>query len=329
LTEPATHQAILEVLENGAAALVTSHVRLDGDGVGSALALVHALRARGVAAAPVFQPPTPPIFDFLPGLEENAATTGDFPEEFNLVVLDCGNYRRVGEVGERLQRRERLINIDHHESNTLFGDLNYVDPSASSCAEMVRRLMDTWQMELTPQIAECLFTGVVSDTGQFSHQGTTSAAFSICAECVEAGVRPHMVIRRLFLLPSPAQVRLRQLAMGTLQFHCGGRAATMRITEQMFRETELGPIDTEGFAEIAISIKGVEASALLKEMPGCDYTKVSMRSREKVDVCEVARLFGGGGHTHAAGCEIDDTLENAESLLVEELCRRLETDSSR
>ncbi len=323
MPDDTTYMSVWAALTNGPPVLVTSHERLDGDGIGSALALWHALLHAGVESHPVFQPPTPSMFDFLPGVQRNCAGTDRIPDAYSLVVVDCGSFSRVGRVAEELTGRARLINIDHHDSNTMFGDLNCVDSSASSCGEMVWRLLEAAETPLTAEIAQCIFTAIVSDTGQFAHQDTTPRAFRVCASCVEAGARPHTLIRKLFMSPSPDQVRLRHLALGTLQFHCGGAVATMEVTEEMFARTNLAPVDTEGFAEIPIAIQGVRASALLKEMPSCDFVKVSMRSGEPVDVCAVARAFGGGGHKHAAGCEIAHTLTEARDAVVRELARQI------
>jgi len=323
-------KAIWRVLGDGLPVVVTSHMRLDGDAVGSALALWHGLTAKGVRAYHLFQPagqpeppqgqdllaPTPSMFGFLKGLECCLRDPAELPPSYNLVVIDCGGFDRLGELGPRLTGSVRTVNIDHHDSNACFGDLNYVDPMASSCGEMVYELLRDGGVPLTADIADCLFTAIVTDTGQFSYEHTTPEALSICAECMRAGTQPYELMRRLFMSPSPGQVKLRHLALGTLRFHGEGRIATMTVTEEMFRQTGLGPADTEGFAEIPIAIQGVQASALLKEMPGCDYIKVSMRSRESVDVCRVAQAFGGGGHVRAAGCEIRDGLENVRETVA-------------
>ena len=319
----AVHAAIWDVLTDGLPAVVTAHARLDGDAVGSALALWHALKARGVDAYAFFQPPTPAMFDFLNGMQTRCGDISQLPPAYNLVVLDCGLLERVGDQADQLTGRARTVNIDHHDSNTYFGDVDYVDPGASSCGEMVHGLLTRAGVPVTEAIAECLFTAIVTDTGQFSHQDTTPEALAICAECMHAGARPHELVQRLFMSPSPAQVKLRHLAMGTLRFHDEGRVATMVITEEMFRMTDLGPVDTEGLAEVAIAIQGVKASALFKEMPGCGYIKVSLRSRDSLDVCTVARVFGGGGHMHAAGCEIADSLENVRHTIAEQLEQHL------
>ncbi len=325
VSEVTVHQDIWRALTDGLPVLITSHVRLDGDGIGSALALCHALKGRGVRCRAVFEPPVPSMFEFLPGVDGNLALPADLPAAYQLVVIDCGALERVGEIAGSLTGAVQTINIDHHDSNAQFGDLNYVDSGASSCGEMIRRLLATAGVPLSPEIADCLFTAIVSDTGQFSHRDTTAEALAVCAECVAAGARPDVLVRRLFFSPSPAQVRLRQLALATLQFHCDGAIATMHVTEDMFGQTDLAPVDTEGFAEIPVSIQGVQASALLKEMPGCDYIKISLRSRGGMDVCAVARCFGGGGHRNAAGCEIADTLDNVQNTVVTELRKHLDT----
>jgi len=313
------HGAIWNALGDGLPAVVTSHVRPDGDGLGSALALWHGLKTRGLEAFHFSEPPMPSMFSFLNGLDQCLADPAQLPKAYNLVVIDCGCFERIGDSAGQLTGRTRTVNIDHHNGNSCFGDINHVDPAASSCGEMIYGLLTAGGVPLSREIADCLFTAIVTDTGQFSHQDTTPEALRICAECVRAGARPHELVRRLFMSPSPAQVKLRHLALGTLRFHDEGRIATMAITREMYRQTGLGPVDTEGFAEVPISIQGVAASALLKEMPGSGYIKVSLRSRELVDVCRVAKTFGGGGHVQAAGCEIQGALEDVRAMVAEQL----------
>jgi phosphoesterase RecJ-like protein len=321
------HRAIWHVLADGLPAVVTSHVRVDGDGVGSALALWHGLRTRGLEAHQFFEPPMPSMFSFLKGLDQCLTDPAQLPKAYNLVVIDCGCFERIGESARQLTGRMRTVNIDHHDSNACFGDINHVDPGASSCGEMIYDLLAAGGVPLSREIADCLFTAIVTDTGQFSHQDTTPEALRICAECVRAGARPHELVRQLFMSPSPAQVKLRHLALGTLRFHDEGRVATMAITQEMYRQTGIGPVDTEGFAEVAVSIQGVVASALLKEMPGCGYIKVSLRSRESLDVCRVAKVFGGGGHVQAAGCEIRGALEDVREMVADQLQLQLRATS--
>lgn len=323
-TSEQTLRTIWAKLTDGAPVVITSHERLDGDGLGSALALRQVLQDREVDVRVALQPPTPPMFAFLPGMAQVLESPEGLPDSYTLAVVDCGNFRRVGPLRNSLTGRGCTVNIDHHDTNTMFGDLNYVEGWSSSSGEMLHRLFRTVGVEMTPPVAECLFTAVMTDTGRFSHQDTTPRAFIVCAECVEAGVKPNELVQKCFFSPTPAQMRLRHLAMGTLRFHCEGGIASMEVTKRMFERTGLAPIDTEGFAEVPIAVRGVRASALLKEMPGCGYIKVSMRSKDAVDVCRVARSFGGGGHTHAAGCEIyDESLEQVRRAVVDKLQEQL------
>jgi phosphoesterase RecJ-like protein len=320
----AIHAAVWEaLLDCGLPVVLTSHVRLDGDGLGSTLAMRHGLAQLGADARVVLQPPLPGLFDFLPGMDLIGTDATGLPAEYNLAVIDCGNMDRVGEIGAELAGARRVVSIDHHDSHSGFGHVNYVDAAASSCGEMIYGLLLDRGVRIDRPIAECLYTAILTDTGQFSHGDTTPEALEVCAECLRKGARPDELVRRIYHSPSPAQVRLQQMALGTLKFHDGGRVATMAVTEDMLRATGLGPIDTEGFAEMAIRIEGVEAAALLKEMPGYGYIKVSMRSRDAVDVCAAARVFGGGGHVHAAGCEIPEDLDTVRRKVAEQLALHL------
>jgi len=323
VTEPTAlhelHQAIWDTLTAGPPVVLTSHVRLDGDAAGSVLALWHGLKMRGVEAYAAFQPPVPDTFDFMPGMGDAHSGCDGLPEAYNLAVIDCGRLDRVGELADGFTGKLKVINIDHHATNTCFGDLNWVRADASSCGEMMLPLLRAGGVPLTAEIAECLFAAIVCDTGRFSYEDIHPDAFAVCGECVRAGARPDRIMGLLFALPSPAQVKLQQMALATLRFYCGGRIATMDLTREMFAEAGLQPIDSEGFANLPVSIQGVQASALLREMPGTDIVKVSMRSRNVGDVCAVARHFGGGGHVHAAGCEIAGSLPDVRRAIVERL----------
>jgi phosphoesterase RecJ-like protein len=323
LTGDAVHAALWDLLTDGLPAVLTSHVRLDGDGIGSTLALSRALALNGVDARTVLDLPVPAMFAFLPGVEAIEGSVEGLPDYYNMVVVDCGSIDRAAAVARRPQGRARIANLDHHDSNTFFGDVNYVDARASSCGEMVHALLEWAGVPLDRQMADCLFTAIVTDTGRFSHRNTTPEALRACGACVGAGARPDLLVRRLFACPSPAQTRLKQMALATLCFHLRGRVATMRISTEMLSAAGLQPADTEGFSDIPIDIQGVEASALLKQAPDVDYIKVSMRSTDTADVGAVARAFGGGGHRHAAGFEFRGTLDEAEEIVLSALKRSL------
>ena len=319
---------IWRMLTDGTPVVVTSHRDLDGDGVGAALALWHGLRNAGVRCAQYYEPPVPAAFEFLPGLNKRVGLE-KLPKRFHLVVLDCGGLSRVGALARHAGRAERIINIDHHRTSEKFGDVNLIERQVSSCGELIFRVLQAGKAKLTKPIAQCLYTAILTDTGSFSYSNTTAEALQICARLVKVGVKPWELSEQVYGSPCGAVVRLKGLTLGTLKLEANGRVATMEITKQMFRRTSTRPVDTQGFADLPISIEGVQASALLKEIIDggkVRYVKMSLRSRpcrNAVDVCSVAEAFGGGGHRHAAGCEFYGSLRAARRGVLAEIRRRL------
>jgi bifunctional oligoribonuclease and PAP phosphatase NrnA len=312
-TRRALHRRIWDVLTDGTPVVVTCHARADGDAAGSVLALCLALRGAGAEAHAVLDQPVPPALECLPGMATVKWNADGLPDAFTLVVLDCGEFDRIGDGAEALTGHGPILNIDHHISNVRFGDIDWVEAAASSTGEMLYLLLRSVQASLTRDIAECLFAAVGTDTGMFAFENTTPAAHELAAECLRLGVRTHELAERLLFSESPAQFRLRTLVAATLELHADGRLALLHITREMFQQSGLGPVDTGGLARIPMSIQGVEAGALLKQMPDGEYIKISMRSRAPFDVCRIARQFGGGGHARAAGCEMPLALDDARN----------------
>ena len=320
---------IWNLVTDGTPVVVTSHVNLDGDGVGAVLALWHGLRSVGVECVQYHEPPMPSVFEFLPGLDRRVKNVRRLPKRFHLVAVDSGTLDRTGALAEKASQAVRIVNIDHHRTNDRFGHINYVVRDASSSGELIYKVLEAGGVPLTPEISLCLYTAIVTDTGRFSYSNTTREAFEICGRLMKAGVCPWELCERLFGSPPDAVVRLMGLTLGTLKLDAGGRVATMEITDKMFRQTGTHPVDTQGFADMAIAVQGVAASALLKEITErgrLKYVKMSLRSRPgdgSVDVCAVAETFCGGGHRHAAGCEFYGTLAQARKAVVAELRRHL------
>ena len=322
-------QQIWQLLTEGTPVVVTSHERQDGDALGAGVALWHALRNAGVQCSQFYEPPLPAVFEFLPGLEGRARSVQELPERFQLVVLDAGSLDRVGALAHEAPRAVRIINIDHHRTNSLFGHVNYVDPRASCCGEMVYGILRAAGVALTPEIAGCLFTAIATDTGRFSYANTTPQSLEVCAALMRAGARPWELADRIYCSRPPSLLRLEGMALGSLRLEAEGRIATMEITRAMYDQTGTHSVDTQEFADLPLSIRGVQTSALLKELepgPGAPRVKVSLRSRpseDSVDVCAVAEAFGGGGHRHAAGCELHGSLPEARRRVVEMLRRHV------
>jgi phosphoesterase RecJ-like protein len=321
---------IWTVLTAGLPIVVTSHKHLDGDALGSGLALTQSLLDTGVEVWQYYHPPIPRMFEFLPGIKNRIGDIKDMPENYNMVVVDCGSLERIGELQECACRANTLINIDHHPTNTEFGDINYVRTDTSSCGELVYGILKAGGVTITPEIAICLYSAILTDTGSFSYDNTTQGAFNIAADLVQAGVEPARVSEAIYFSPPPEVIRLKGKTMSTLQVTPDGKIGTATITREMFQQTATGPEDTEGFADIPLAVKGVEVSALLKDIrmkDGQKKVKISLRSRslpQSVNVGEVAKSLGGGGHYHAAGCELDGPISVAREKIVRILQARIE-----
>lgn len=321
-SKPAVEEQIWQTLTDGTPVVLTSHQGLDPDGLGSALGLWHVLRQEDVACRQVYPPPLPKAYSFLPGVEEAHYSADSLPERFNLVMIDCGAFSRVADLAEDFRSAEKIINIDHHATNDYFGDLCLVEENASSCGELVHRIIEHAGASVTKKAAECIYAAILSDTGKFTYHNTNAEVFRICHKLVLAGAHPTKMANLIYASPTLPEVRLKAEAVRTLKFHDDGKIGLMRITTDMFHDVGLSPVDCHGFADIPASVRGVEVGVLLKEMPDEDYVDVSMRSRDHVDVCKVAGAFGGGGHRHAAGCEIVADLDEAEEMLVETIRRQ-------
>jgi len=322
----AIEEQIWQTLTDGTPVVLTSHQGLDPDGLGSALGLWHALRTQNVPCYQLYPPPLPEAYDFLPGVEEARYSADALPGDFNLVMIDCGAFDRVGDLAGPFERANTLINIDHHATNDYFGDLCLVEENASSCGELVYRIIEIAGVPVTKDAAECIYAAILSDTGKFTYHNTNAEVFRICHKLVLAGTNPTKMANRIYASPTLAEVRLKAEAVKTLDFKDEGKIGLMRITEEMFRNVGLDPVDCHGFADIPASVRGVEVGVLLKEMPEEDYIDISLRSRDHVDVCQVAGTFGGGGHRHAAGCEIVADLDEAQEMLVQTIRRQIEKD---
>ena len=322
-SDTTTARRIWDLLAGPAPVVVSSHVRIDGDGLGAALALWHALRNRGVACCAFFDSPIPAAFAFLPGLPQALVGPEQLPRRFQLAAIDCGSLDRTGRLADYADRAAVVLNIDHHSTNAQFGDVNYVDSAASSSGEMIYRILAAGGAPITREIADNLYTAIITDTGRFSFGNSTAEAFEICGRLVRAGCRPDLLADRLYFSPPEPLVRLQTMVMATLRLAAGGRIATMEITREMFERTGTHAMDTQGFADLPIGIQGVCVGALLKEMQeGPGRVKVSLRGRpsvEGVDVCSVAESLGGGGHRYAAGCELEGDIEQARRTIVDKL----------
>jgi phosphoesterase RecJ-like protein len=311
-----TLQKITEVIRSSRRFLITSHIRLDGDAIGSELALYLMLRDMGKEAWVYNRDTTPQMYRFLPGADR-IMNHMDAQQTFDAVfILDCSEIDRVGEEAPRVGAVPNIINIDHHISNGSFGDLSLLDPAASSTGEIVYRLMRALDADITKDIAINLYTAILTDTGAFRYSNTQRKTFRIAGELVARGADPWWISQKIYENNPEQKMRLLAKALDTLTFFWDRKIGVIHVTRKMLEEAGALWEYTEGFVEFPRSIEGVEVAAFISEI-GDRFFKVSLRSRGDINVEKIAGTFGGGGHHSAAACRITGDLEGVKKQLVE------------
>jgi bifunctional oligoribonuclease and PAP phosphatase NrnA len=293
--------------------LLTSHARPDGDAIGSALACAQILRSLGKQAEVVMHDPVPRIYQILPFAErviQSDRVNGSYEAA---ILLECDSIQRT-----RLEGLENqfLISIDHHTSGRPFAHVNWIDPCATATAEMVYRLAREAGVSISPEIATCLYTALMTDTGSFMFKGTTEHTFALARALVLAGADPAQCARNIYFAHSTAKMRLLGAALTNL--HREGPLAWIWVTREQMERSQAKEEDCEGIVNYALSIQDVEVAAFFREMPDGRY-RVSLRSKGKLNVADIAERFGGGGHECASGCSIDGPLSIAVALILQQI----------
>jgi phosphoesterase RecJ-like protein len=304
-------EAAARFLCEGNEFLLTSHVGSDGDGIGGCLALAGALTRMGKRAAVILPDAPDPHFDFLSGFSRIVAV--DQHPELPVgwaVVVDAPSLARTGGVAGRIGPPTRVLNIDHHPDNQRFGSTNLVSPEVSSSSEMIYHLLATMGQPLDAEVATALYAGMIFDTGGFRFSLTTPTTFEVAAVLVRLGVRLDRVADRVFGQKTLGEVQQLGRAIDTLTLHFEGRVAVMHLDH-----AEMAVGDPEEVVNYGLLVRGVEVSVLIRE-PEPGHQRVSLRSRESVDVSRIAAQFGGGGHCRAAGYRFTGTRESGEEPLL-------------
>ncbi|KAB2832414.1 MAG: bifunctional oligoribonuclease/PAP phosphatase NrnA [Candidatus Brocadia sp.] len=304
--------------------LITTHVRSDGDGIGSEIALYHALVGMGKTVCIANDSPTPQIYKFIvppEGMYIHPQTPEDRPEV--VFALDSPTRERLGKIQEIIPQDAVIINIDHHISNEYFGAINWVAEHMCATGEIILSLLRGMNIDITPDIATALYVSIVTDTGRFMHSNTTPAALKAAAFLIERGARHEEISRNVYNTNPFNLLQLHAQVLNTARLHAGDRIATVWLTKEMLEKTQINAIDTQEFADIPVSIDGVTVGVLFRDMTKPNWVKVSFRSRDGFDVNEIAGKFGGGGHKYAAGCEIEGNIAGVQQIVVEALEKAL------
>lgn len=304
---------IRDIIREGKKFLIATHIDPDGDAIGSTFSLYWVLKSLEKEACVYLKDSIPYRYEFLPGPPDIHRVLPD--EKFDAVfVLDCGNLFRIGDGYERIRTVGPLFSIDHHETNEGFGAVNVVENKASSTAEVLYNLYNLLEINYSYNMAINIYTAVFTDTGSLRYENAGPAAFMICKQMVEAGVKPSHVAQMVYESHPKERFLLLGEVLGTLRTFDDGRIAMAHVTEEMFRKTGTTSEHTDGFSEEFRKIRGVEVSVFIRQTGERRY-KISMRSKGTVDVAIVCSRFGGGGHKNAAGCTIDGDLDETEMRL--------------
>jgi len=306
-------QEITECLQRGQGFVLATHSDPDADGLCSMIGLGRALEAGrknvDMIAGEVIRGPLAALNE----TEKVVTRPGRGPRDA-VLALDCSSFSRMSPPLKMAGCP--LVNIDHHRSNDFFGDLNYVDPDASSTAELVWRLIRATGLPVDGEIAGCLFAGVQSDTGSFSFHNTTSECLKFAAEMVHLGAKPWESWRRLHASYGVERLHLLRCALETLEFHESGKIALVAVTREMLERSGAAPHDCEQIVELPRNVLGVEIAAMIRQV-GVHVFRFSLRANGQADVAEVAARFGGGGHKGAAGFELEGEPEVLKRTFIQ------------
>jgi len=309
---------VIEALKTKNNFLITAHVNPEGDSIGSQIAMYSLLASLKKRTVIVNNDAVPVNLHFLSGSEYffQNKPDGFFPE--TVIILDCPVKERAGHAAKYLGESDAVINIDHHVSNEFFGDINWVEPSASSVGEMIFDLFNQMSIKLTQSAIEAIYTAIVTDTGMFNYNNTTSRTHEIVGELISLGIDPKKMHEKIFENRSVSDIRVLGKTLNTLKTETDGKIAYICLTQEMYAEEGVRSVTTDEFINFPRSIKDAEIAIFFKENSAIKNINVSFRSKGKVDVNLLAAVFGGGGHAQAAGCTLNCTLSEAKEKVLKE-----------
>ncbi|MFI5283118.1 MAG: bifunctional oligoribonuclease/PAP phosphatase NrnA [Candidatus Dormibacterales bacterium] len=291
------------------------HKDADGDTLGCSLAFAEALRGAGKDVWVLIPPPLPDIYAFLPGFNDIQVEAPRGVDPRLAFFFDSGNLERSGGSVKQIAAQATIVNVDHHPSNSRFGDLNLIDPDASAVGQMVMEMLDYFGYELTPAIATNLYVALLTDTGGFRHENTTPRALRDAARLAALGADPGRIATQVYKMRPETTLKLSGLALATMRVELDGKLAWAMVTRRMLKEAHAVMAESEGIIDTLNSVAGLELAIMFKEVQS-ELTKISVRSRGAVDAAAMCATFGGGGHIRAAGAELDKPMEEAVNLVL-------------
>jgi len=309
--------SIVNVIKTRQSFILCGHIMPDGDSLGSMLALGKVLESFGKRVTMVSFDPVPDNLTFLPGTERLLIGDRELHGGFDaFVILDCSTPDRLGPYRKILEWDLITINIDHHPGNSIHAHFEYIDSRAAATGEIIYDMLVQSGLTVSPDVAVCLYTAIITDTGSFRYANTTPATHRRVAALMECGIQPGRINELIYdQKPLPSLLLLRA-ALQTLQFSACKKVAWITVFRRTIEEVNARDDHTEGIINYPRSIKGVEVAIFFRELEP-DVFKVGFRSKGKVDVNRLASQFGGGGHVKASGCILKGKFENISRKVVE------------
>jgi bifunctional oligoribonuclease and PAP phosphatase NrnA len=304
---------VVELIENKQKFGITTHIKPDGDGVGSSLGLCWLLRSLGKSAEVIVRGDIPLAYRSLPGADE-IRNIEKIDNDYDAVfVIECSDLQRPGIDGLDTQF---TVNIDHHATSEHFGTVNWIDSTASAVGEMIYNLVKAIGGRVTREIAECVYMALVTDTGSFHFSNTTDRTLKVASELIKAGARPAAISEVVYNNYPWSRIELMRQVLATVKRDESGKVASMRQTLKMREEAGAVDGDNNGFVNIPLAAREILACVYMREV-GEGVYRVSLRSKGDINVAKVAERWGGGGHRNAAGLRIEGDWDAKERELVE------------
>ncbi len=311
---------LLSFLKREKRFFIATHVNPEGDALGSSIALSMALASLGKKTLLYNKDMVPLFYHFLPGNERFInLIPPSIQDAWPLILLDCNTIERAGLEGVRFKYS---VVIDHHETESSFGNIRWIEPEAAATGMMIFHIIKALGVQITKDIAVNLYSSIAIDTGTFRYSNTTADVLTVSAALIEAGANPALISRNLYEMWSRKRFNLLIMVLNTLEIK--NNIAIMVVTQEMFSKTGTTPEDIETFSGFPRRIADITVSALFREIRN-NYWKVSLRSRGDVNVAKIATRFQGGGHKNAAGYGIKASLNTAKKALIEEVTRTRKT----
>ncbi|HMJ07908.1 MAG TPA: bifunctional oligoribonuclease/PAP phosphatase NrnA [Pyrinomonadaceae bacterium] len=311
---------VVELIENKQKFGITTHIKPDGDGVGSSLGLCWLLRSLGKTAEVIVRGEVPSSYASLPGADEIRDVEQIDRQYDAIFVIECSDLNRPGIGG---LDNEFTVNIDHHATSEHFGTINWIDSTASAVGEMIYNLCKAIGGRVTKEIAECVYMALVTDTGSFHYSNTTERTLKVASELIKAGVKPAEISEAVYNNYPWSRIELMRQVLDTVRRDATGRVATMRQTLAMRSDSGAVDGDNNGFVNIPLAAREVVAVVYMREA-GDGSFRVSLRSKGNINVARVAEQFGGGGHRNAAGLRLEGDWDRKETEIVDAVNEAIE-----